>query len=917
MSRKRPAGSADAARSMSPRMIAYGSGAVAIVIVVVLYQFELLAQVPLWGYFAAIGGSTLTSRLVEPWRDAPIGSLRFHLKVLAHVAGVTAVIYLSGWGPALGMTYMFSALADLEQSGAKAWRAALGWSLAGCAVGQTLVLTGIAPSMLDPSIVATLGFLGAFAFGIAIRMAGATGEYKERAEALLAHQASHDSLTGLPNRQVLVDRLNHAIAMRERHGGDAPVVMFLDLDHFKLVNDTYGHPAGDELLRQVAERVRPVLRSTDTLSRFGGDEFVLLCEEPGDGAAIDAVAARIRGVFDDPFELDGYLVHSSVSVGISSLAEGFITGDALLSEADAAMYVAKTQRPAVPEATGAATGAATQHSEVRGGFFRAILESSLEGVAVFDAQGNIEYANDRFATITGYATPDLVGRSWREFVFEDEAHLHADHVGARNRGVNNRYEMRMRHADGSEVWCAVTTTPLAGSTGKQFVSMVYDATELRVSREELERRALLDPLTGLPNRTLFLDRVDRALKERLDDRIVAVLSIDLDEFKDVNDSLGHVAADDLLIEVGARLVSVVRPSDTVARFGGDEFAVLCAQSDPCELLTLAERFHDALRVPFQVSGADVFVTASIGIASGPPGTAQSLLRDAGAATYRAKGLGGGRSALYDDALRDAAATRLKVHAELRRGLEQEQLLAHYQPVVSVDTGMISGIEALVRWQHPTRGLLEAGAFIDVAERSGLIHELGLVVARSACEASAMLRDMGHELDVAVNLAARQLLNDDLPTVFESLLKDTGAPPGSIVVEVTESDVLVDRDRAKASLDRLRALGIRCALDDFGTGYSSLSFLKRLPVDIVKVDRSFISGLGDVDRIDDHEIVASIIALATTLGYEVIAEGVETDAQAKKLRAMRCHYAQGYLWSRAVPFDELAKMLLRGVKHEVA
>ena len=895
-------------------MIAYGISVVALAIVVVLYRMELLAQVPLWGYFAAIGGSSLLSRLVEPWRDEPVGSLRFHLKVLAHVAGVTAVIYLSGWGPALGMTYMFSALADLEQSGAKAWRAALGWSLVGCAVGQALVLTGVAPSMLDPTIVATLGFLGAFAFAIAIRMAGATLEYKERAEALLAHQASHDSLTGLPNRQVLVDRLNHAVQLCERRGGSAPVVMFLDLDHFKHVNDTFGHPAGDELLRQVAERVRPILRATDTLSRFGGDEFVLLCEEPGDTTAIDNVAARIRSVFNEPFDLDGNLVYSSASVGISSLAESEITSDALLSDADAAMYVAKTQRPVVSDTGGAP---ATQHSEVRGGFFRAILESSLEGVAVFDAHGNIEYANDRFATITGHAAHDLVGRSWLEFVFEDEAHLHAEHVGARSRGENGRYEMRMRHADGGEVWCAVTTTPLAGSTGRQFVSMVYDATELRVSREELERRALLDPLTGLPNRTLFLDRVQRAVKERLDGRVVAVLSVDLDEFKDVNDSLGHKAADELLIEVGKRLGGVVRPADTVARFGGDEFAVLCAQSDPHELLTLAERFHDALRLPFRAGGSDVFVTASIGIASGPPGTAESLLRDAGTATYRAKRLGGGRSALYDDALRDAAVTRLRVHAELRRGLEQEQLLAHYQPVVAVDTGLISGIEALVRWQHPTRGLLDASAFIDVAERSGLIHDLGLVVARSACEASAMLRDMGHELDVAVNLAARQLLNDDLPLVFESLLHETGAPPDSIVVEVTESDVLVDRSRAKASLDRLRALGLRCALDDFGTGYSSLSFLKRLPVDIVKVDRSFISGLGDVDRRDDHEIVASIIALATTLGYEVIAEGVETDAQATKLRAMRCHYAQGYLWSRAVPFDELTRMLVAGAAHEVA
>jgi diguanylate cyclase (GGDEF)-like protein len=267
-----------------------------------------------------------------------------HARVAVHVAGVTSVVYLCGWGPALGMAYAFSGFADIEQSGARTWRAALGWSLVGCTVGQALVWQGLAPSMLDGTSAMTIGFLGALVFGIVIRMAGAIEQDRERAQAQLAHQALHDPLTGLANRQLFVDRLTRATERTERRGGSGPALMFLDVDQFKAVNDTFGHQAGDELLTKIAQRLAAVVRTTDTLARLGGDEFVVLCEEMCDVATLDAVMERIRAVFDEPFAIGPHLLRVYVSVGIASASDGLTSAEDLLRAADASMYAAKARR---------------------------------------------------------------------------------------------------------------------------------------------------------------------------------------------------------------------------------------------------------------------------------------------------------------------------------------------------------------------------------------------------------------------------------------------------------------------------------------------------------------------------------------------------------------------------------------------
>jgi diguanylate cyclase (GGDEF)-like protein len=504
-------------------------------------------------------------------------------------------------------------LTDMGLSGARTWRAALGWSLVGCALGQALVYAGIAPSQISESAAMTIGFLGACVFGIAIRMAGSTGEEREHAEAQLAHQALHEPLTGLPNRQLLVDRLTHAIDLVARRGRDRPAVMFLDIDRFKLVNDTYGHQAGDELLIQITSRLRTVMRATDTLARFGGDEFVVLCEDVGDTAALERVTERIRAVFDQPFKLDSDVLDVSVSIGVARVSDDVISAEALLSEADAAMYFAKAR----------------------------------------------------------------------------------------------------------------------GSSGQ-----------------------------------------------------VQVL---------------------------------------------------------------------------------------------------------------------------DDAMRRRARERVELEHDLAHALARHELVLHYQPIIDVATRHTIGVEALLRWNHPRRGLLMPDEFLELAERTGLIVPIGEWVLSNACAtvtAWNRQRAAGDRIHVAVNLSPRQLAESNIAEVVRSSLADGDIDPAEIRLsfELSESWVAVDEAAGRRQLGQLHGLGITLAIDDFGSGYSSLAYVRDFPVRVVKIDRTFIAGLGSRDR--DRIIVRGVVELAHNLGLTAIAEGIETEEQFRELAALGCDHAQGYLFGAPQPAADL-------------
>ena len=435
--------------------------------------------------------------------------------------------------------------------------------------------------------------------------------------------------------------------------------------------------------------------------------------------------------------------------------------------------------------------------------------------------------------------------------------------------------------------------------GRLLSRAITYAIERKRVEAALAHQALHDGLTGLPNRALFDDRLAQAVA-RLGrhDGCLAVLFCDLDRFKVVNDSLGHGCGDRLLVAVADRLRGVLRAGDTAARFGGDEFVVLCDEvAGEHQAVAVAERIAAALDAPFPLEDEEVYVRTSIGIAiaTTPDARPEALVRDADAAMYRAKEHGGGTFEVFDDAMRARAVRRLETEGALHRALERRELVLHYQPQVRLATGALAGAEALVRWNHPERGLLAPGEFIGAAEDTGLIHELGAWVLEEACRALAATSG---STTMSVNLSPRQCLHPDLlPTVAE-ILRRTGADPSRLCLEVTETAVMDDIATMTDVLEGLKGLGATLAIDDFGTGYSSLRALQRFPFDEVKIDRSFVHGMAEAEQ--EAAIVGAIVSLSHALGLRAVAEGVETRAQVDRLRMLGCDLGQGYHFARPCP-----------------
>jgi diguanylate cyclase (GGDEF)-like protein len=465
------------------------------------------------------------------------------------------------------------------------------------------------------------------------------------------------------------------------------------------------------------------------------------------------------------------------------------------------------------------------------------------------------------------------------------------------------HEFRMLHGNGGFRWVLCRGVAVRDARGvvTRLAGSLSDVTQRRLAEEQLTHRALYDGLTNLPNRALFLDRLRHAVRRQNRDAraLFAVLFLDVDRFKRINDSLGHVAGDRLLVMVARRLELSLRPGDTVARLGGDEFTVLLDDIHSLSDAThVADRIQEALKQPFQLGEHEVVTSASIGIALSATGyeKPEDMVRDADTAMYRAKALGKARHALFDSRMHEQEVALLELEADLRRALERSELVVHYQPIVSLASGCITGVEALARWRHPERGLVPPGDFIPLAEETGLIVPIGEFVLRESCRAvRAWCVD---ELFVSVNLSTRQLALPDLVERVSAVLDETGLEASRLRLEITESGLLEKPEAASALLELLRRSGVRISIDDFGTGYSSLAYLQNLPVDNLKIDRSFVSPLG---KDGEHSPIArTIVDIGHNLGMSVIAEGVETEQQLAHVRALACEGAQGHLFSR--PLD---------------
>jgi diguanylate cyclase (GGDEF)-like protein/PAS domain S-box-containing protein len=549
------------------------------------------------------------------------------------------------------------------------------------------------------------------------------------------------------------------------------------------------------------------------------------------------------------------------------------------------------------------------HSRREQKYFQALIENSYDMVAVVDGLGRLTYTSPSIERILGVRHEEMVGKSGFEFIHPDDRGLILADFSrlVLKPGSSHQSVFRVKNSAGEWRWVEAAGSNFLFDPDVQGIILNYrDITERKINDERLAYDAIHDALTGLPNRTLFLDRASSRLRraQRDVESCFAVLILDIDHFKNVNDSLGHTAGDTLLIEVSRRLERCLRTSDSVARLGGDEFGLLLDMTDGIlGAEQMVKRMLKEVNEPLSLMGRELPLEASVGVVIGPGDYehAEDILRDAEIAMYRAKDLGRARYTFFNDRMRSGVLERVGLEAEIRYALKHNQFRVFYQPIYSLKTGILAGFEALVRWQHPERGFLLPNMFLDVAEESGLIIDLDRWVMREACRQLRSWQEdypLGKSLIVNVNISRKHLIRSDLVDTVREILTETGLNAGHLRPEITESLFMESYDDAIAVVRSLDKMGVRVEIDDFGTGHSSLALLADLKeVGTLKIDRQFVRSMNEGP--DRMEIIRMIISLGYSLKKEVIAEGIETQEQLEHLRAMDCEYGQGFLFSRGV------------------
>jgi diguanylate cyclase (GGDEF)-like protein/PAS domain S-box-containing protein len=791
----------------------------------------------------------------------------------------------------------------------------------------------------------------------------------------LANLAMRDDLTDLPNRRSILEFAQ--MQFRRRRASDEDVcVALIDIDHFKTINDDFGHDRGDAVLVAFADTCQQQLRSNDCIGRFGGEEFLLVM--PGSGAAqIPGLFERLRSAVKR-IRVQGVPASRllTFSMGAAVLDPKLDTLDTLIKRADEALYRAKQSgrdRVEMSEASVARTEKASdlpvrktawvslpEHQALLK--YEAILNNASVGIA-FTRERVFQHANPAFEDMFGWPRGGMVGQPgiavWGS---QQEYEEMGRAVGPfLSQGKSIALERKMMRRNGELFWCRIQARPvdLADPGQGGTIWILEDETERRSAlerlqqlNEELERRvrartdelmaantrlttevherqhaqdrashlALHDVLTGLPNRRLLLDRLALALAQaRREGWSVALMVIDLDRFKTINDSLGHAAGDEVLREMARRLREGLRDSDTTARVGGDEFVVLLPHvPSPEAVPAMATKIMTELGEPWHIGGQELRVTSSIGISIFPSDgdDAHELLGHAAAAMHHAKETGRRSYQFYAANLGESARTRLRLENDLHHAQADGQLLLYLQPRIELAHGTVCGYEALLRWNHPLDGIIEPNQFIPIAEDNGLIVPIGGWVIGEACGLIRRWRDAGLPVHpISVNLSVRQLFDTAFPEKVARALTAAGVEPALLEMEITESTLMENTEETISTFAALRALGVKLSIDDFGTGFSSLAYLKRFHVHNLKIDQSFVRDIGRDP--DDDAIVLAIVTLAHSLQLRVIAEGVETDAQRQFLADCGCAEAQGFLFGRPRPANELdAPDVIKGTSDQV-
>ncbi len=655
-----------------------------------------------------------------------------------------------------------------------------------------------------------------------------------------------------------------------------------------------------ECLRRFGHEVHHVTTLEAVLEALSGGGYDLalidLCVDDSEGIFTFVRVRQAAGAL--PIIVQSGIAEEEVAVqALSSGAQDYVLKDRITPHGlnRAVKYALERKR----------IQAALEESEER---YSLATRGARDGIWDWDLRQGKVWVSSRFMAMLGEPERELVisPGAWLGRVHQDDKQKLAEHIKAHLDGATSHLEIeyRIRHSSGEYRWILLRGLAVKsrGQAATRMAGSQSDITKRKETEEQLRYDALHDALTTLPNRALFEDRLRQALvrSRRRPDRHFAVLFLDLDRFKIINDSLGHLAGDELLTEIAGRLATSIRQEDTIARLGGDEFCILLDDVGPVSGAEVtATRIQKALIAPVRVSGQDVFTSASIGIAHSATGydRPSDLMRDADVAMYRAKNQGGGCHVIFDPSLHGAALQRLRLEGDLRRAVESEQLAVHYQPILSLQTLELAGFEALVRWRCPRRGWVRPDQFIPVAEDTGLIVPLGYQVLRDACREVARLNaGRARPLQISVNLSPRQFRQPDFVEQVIDIVEEARLDPTCLTLEITEGMLMSHQDSVVKMLAELRRAGIRIDIDDFGTGYSSLAYLRRFPIDRLKIDRSFVNGMHDEDT-GDLEIVRAILGLARSMGLEVVAEGIETSEQLRALEGMDCTYGQGYLFAK--------------------